>query len=313
MKNKNLPDQTQTLGFTLLEVMAATVLLALLAVFFYAPQVASDAQRLRRMQAEVTVEEMNRIAYLSQQWVLNRDGQWPGQSSGCTLAITDLASVGLFDLSAAKSPFFRAGLKNFPPDAPLSRGEYGRYYTTCDVQTFSVSLMLDAKNAKWGNYIANLLTGSRLGRHQGGAVVSVVASWPLPGAIPALDAYVRKDAPIFTGAMGSNIDLGEHATFSASDVVLHNGHSLGKTIHYGAQLSPGSTVPDTDCAPGLAPQILTSFNHLLHRSGKSLHLAEATVVRLAGGWIVGSRTVDSDGIIDLNNDNVRINVFIYCS
>ncbi len=313
MKNKKLLGQGRTSGFTLLEVMAATVLLSLLAVFFYAPQVASDALRLRRMQAEVAVEEMNRVAYLSQQWVLNRDGQWPGQSGGCVLAIAELASTGLFELSAAQSPFFRAGVKRFPRGAPLARGEYGRYYTSCDARVFSVSLMLDAENAKWGDYIANLLVGSRIGRHEGGTVVSVVANWPLPGAIPALAAYVRRDAPAFTGAMGSNVDLGRHAILSASDVVLHNGHSLGKTLHYGAQLTPGASVPEPNCAPGLEPQILTSFNHLLHRSGKPLHLAEATVQRLSDGWVVGSRTVDSDGTLDVNNNNVRINVLIYCS
>ena len=313
MKNKKLSGQGRTFGFTLLEVMAATVLLSLLAVFFYAPQVASDALRLRRIQAEVAVEEMNRIAYLSQQWVLNRGGEWPGQSSGCGLAIADLASTGLFELSAAQSPFFRAGLKNFPPGSPLSIGEYGRYYTRCDTQTFSVLLMLDAENAKWGDYIANLLTGSRLGRHQGGTVVSVLATWPLPGAIPALAAYVRRDTPAFTGAMDSNVDLGRHAILGASDVVLHNGHSLGKTLHYGAQLAPGSAVPEPNCAPGLSPQILTSFNHVLHRSGKPLHLAEATVQRFADRWYVGSRTVDSDGTVDLDNNNIRVNVLIYCS
>ena len=313
----------QTAGFTLLEVLASTVLIALIAVFFYAPNAVSKIQDFRRLQADVVAEELNRVGLAAQDWALDNNGNWPSMASDCAFLFTTLVAGGKLDpfdgSSQPASAFYHVGEKNIPTENPLfTTIELGRYYPYCDNDQLQVEVFFSENDARWGHYIANRLAGaaaSDLGKDSEN-VVKLQSFWPLPTAIPLLDGYVSKAEPEFTGAMVSNVDLGGHAIIGANDVVLSNGHSLGKTVVYGTVIAPGRAIEKPTCAPGLTPQIFASFNNLFHSRGRPIHYAEVFTEEreINPAWVVRSRVIASaGGSGEYDNPNLKITVLIRCS
>ena len=311
-------------GFTLLEMMASLLVLALLAGSFYAPQVLSQARELQRAQALITAEQLNRIAAVAQDWTLSNNGHWPDVSNRCANLFPLLSSrlLGLESSATPSSPWLHGAPRSLPiTHSAWNQGQLGRYYPSCSNDDLQIELFMRSEDELWAHYIKNRLTGAVLDQFSGRNYVRLRAQWPLPAAIPALDALVSKSRPELTGALRSNVDVGRHAVFGASDVILDNGHSLGKTIAFAENARPRQIVSAPRCAPGLRPQALASFNRLLHSSGKPINFSAAIVVPLdadainnpGNRWLVSSQVIDSDGTIDNNNPAIRINVLVRCS
>lgn len=313
-----------TRGFTLLEVMAATLLIALMASFFYAPEALSRVRELRRAQADVVADELDRVALAAQDWTLDHGGAWPASDSDCAFLFEVLrgggALFGFDDAVAPRSSFYRAGARALPFRNPLwSEGELGRYYAWCDAERLQLEMFFAPGDLRWAEYIANRLAGTtvaRLGEAHGGAV-RLRAQWPQPAAIPLFDGLVSSAAPEFTGPLVGNLDAGGNAIVRAGDVVLTDGHSLGKTVIYAATVAPGTRIPPPRCAPGLEPQALLSFNRLLHADGRPIHYAEVYLRErvLAGErvWQFNSKVQDTRNVLEFNNSKIRINVIIRCA
>ena len=316
-------------GFTLLEVMATTILLALLTATFYAPNVLSKLQDFQRHQADVVAEELNRVGIAAQRWTLDESvgvgDRWPGGAE-CLLLFPRLGErAGGFDgFINPKTAFYRAGYMRLPTaSSSLNTFELGRYYPSCNNERLRLQIFFDADDGRWGHYIANRLAGAVAvdlgGRYDG--VVRLVSDWGRPAAALLSDLgddIVSKSAPEFTGALRSNLDAGRHAIYGANDVVLSNGHSLGKTIVYAAVVSPGSMIGKPDCAPGLTPQILASFNSLYHSRGHPINYAEVfTEERELDGkpaWKVRTRIIAAPSrYSEYDFGNMRINVLVRCS
>lgn len=313
-------------GFTLLEMMAALLVLSLLAGSFYAPRVLSQARELQRAQALSIAEQINRVATIAQDWTLSHNGHWPDAANQCAGLFTLLSDrlQGLEAVSAPPSPWLVDGSRVLPITNPAwrRRGEIGRYYPFCDDRGLQIEIFIRGRDALWADYIRNRLANAEVDRFGGRIFVRLRAHWPLPAAIPALASLVSKDSPEFTGAMRSNINLGGHAIFDANDLILSNGHSLGKTVSYASNVAPNTHISTPACAPGLKPQALASFNRLLHKSGKPINFSAAIVKPLpsAGGgnnrsnrWMIQSQVIDSSGAIDKNNTEIRVNVLVRCS
>ena len=313
-------------GFTLLEMMASLLVLALLAGSFYAPRVLSQARELQRAQALAAAEQINRIGTVAQDWTLSNNGHWPDAGNQCANLFLLLASrlQGLEAASAPSSPWRRAGRKTLPITHPgwNQSGEIGRYYPSCSADSLQVETFISSEDELWAYYVRNRLAGAEVDQFAHQNFVRLRVHWPLPAAIPALSDLVSKSQPEFTGAMRSNIDVGGHAILRASDMILDNGHSLGKTIAYAENLRPNVRITAPACAPGLRPQALASFNRLLHKSGKPINFSAALVrpdsrsdpVNNPGNrWLVLSRVIDSSGVVDDNNPDVRISVLVRCS
>ena len=308
-------------GFTLLEMMASLLVLALLVGSFYAPRVLSQARELQRAQALVTAEQINRIGTVAQDWTLSNNGNWPDQQRQCgnLFALLRGQLRGLEANAAPASPWRQAGQQALPITHSnwRRRGEIGRYYPSCSAGNLQIEVFMHSDDVLWAHYIRNRLAGAQVDRFHNRQYVRLRAHWPLPAAIPAFASLVSKSQPELTGAMRSNIDLGGHAVLGANDVILNNGHSLGKTVSYANNVIPNRFITTPRCAPGLRPQALASFNRLLHRSGKPINFSAAIVEPMHRGninrWRVRSHVIDSSGTVDNNNRDVRINVIVRCS
>lgn len=311
-------------GFTLLEVLAATVLIALLAAFFYAPSVMSKIQDFQRHQADVVAEELNRVGVAAQHWTLDEGGgSWPGATIGCASLFERLASQ-LSQFRGARNPktaFHRAGYMELPTASSLVNSvELGRYYPSCSGERMILEVFFDADDARWARYITNRMAGAiadDLGEDYD-RVVRLRSVWLLPAVALRSDEYVSKTEPEFEGALRSNIDLGGRAVYGASDVVLHNGHSLGKSFLYAAVVSHNDTVPKPTCAPGLSPQILASFKTMKHGNGKPIHYAEVYTEDIelenVPHWRVKAQILSYPETSNIRpSAYIRINVLVRCS
>lgn len=310
-------------GFTVLEAMIATVLIALLSTFFYAPNVVSKIHDFRRMQADVVAEEMNRIGLAAQDWALKNDNAWPNPEADCALMFSTLTNAGMlgeFDgTQNPKTAFYITGNRALPTANPLVQNvEPGRYYAWCDDEELQIDLFFDDDDARWAHYIANRLAGASVTELEDSDDLRLRSFWPLPSAIPILSDFVSRSAPEHTGAMQGNINMGGNAIIGANDVVLRSGHSLGKTIVYAGVVVPGTRLLKPGCSPGLTPQILASFNSLFHSTGRPLHYAEVfsedVTVENKPAWRVRTRVIaNPGGSGQLDYEDLKVNVLIRCS
>ena len=302
-------------GFTLIEMLAVIVVLSLLATGYYAPQIAVEARRIKRVQADVVAQEIALLGAAAQAYALAHiGGEWPRQEDDCALAHEELTDRLPSDAFSRDTVFhITAGADDALPFAVAENPAHlGRYYFDCSENAggerplFRVRLMFDGDAAGWAEYIANQLPNSAVS--VSGDYRGVEVGWPEAAVLPALDDYVSKDDP----ELESNLDMNGHTIFDVGEVILDSGQTLASALQYAGVAVPGNYVNKPACPPGLTPQVVTVPLEMSHPDSQPITHFRVYASDSGGRWRIRS-SVHGIGSEFTDSNVVRVGVFTLCS
>ncbi len=300
-------------GFTLIEVLAVVLLLSLLATGYYGPQLLSETRRIKRMQADVIAQEISSLGGAAQAHTLANAGVWPRQDHDCRQAYQALTDRLPSEAFSRDTAFYRGRAQEGAPQfAPSGEQAYiGRYYFDCSENTqgertlFRVRLILGGDAAAWAEYIANQLPNSIV---TGGAEVhGLEVGWPPPLALPAFDAFVAKNDPVFE----ADLDVDGHSILDVGEVILSSGQTLASSLQYAGIAAPGNVVDKPGCPPGLAPQVVTVPVEVSHTDTQPITYFRTYASDIGSAWRIKSVVYGAHG--QSHDGHVRVSVFTLCS
>lgn len=205
-------------GFTLLEVMVAVMIMALLAMAA-APNIREEINSRR---TELTVQETQLILDAVRSFRIDT-GSWPGGAT-CLTAINALTTA---------SPAYLVGVTNINKfNQSLS--------TSCTAQTFSIAQTLVPD---WDSVVANRLPGTTLSATPANSIISTIG---IPGTEAALDGKLSRVATgnaelnrMRTNLLLGNNNISEVAGISAQSLAL-TGNASAASANISGAVTAGS-------------------------------------------------------------------------
>ena len=274
-------------GFTMVELLMTMALASLLLGTVYSAITLSRVDEIDRQIEGVTAAQMARIAEAAQVFTLDNSGAWPDEVNLC---------VGDFAVLSAGG--YVGGLSGA---SPLG-ASYTTACTTGNSGQFSVTI--DTGDTVAAGTIANALTDGVA------AGSSVTASWPLPAAIPALDALLPLDG---SRAMTGDFDAGGHYLLNATDVLTTTGQSLAGAVQNLTTIDPSGTVAKPTCPTGMSPDaFVTGFPIRSLPSSGALYSLGASRVDLGASWRFDVTAVGPSGPETVTGSYVRVTVATQC-
>ena len=314
MKASLLDRRGLTTGFTLLELLVVMLVLSLLATGYYGPQLLAETRRIKRTQADVVAQEISLLGAAAQAYTLaHQSGDWPRQAQDCLRAHEQLTERLPSEAFSRDTAFYRGPAAGFAAPFMITDGQLhlGRYYFDCSENPdgerplFRVRLALGEDTAVWAEYIANQLPNPEIVVNSD--VRSLEVGWPLPSALPALDALVAKNDPVFE----ADLDVNGHAIFAAEEVILEGGQTLASSLQYAGIAAPGNLVDKPRCPPGLVPQVVTVPIELSHEVPQPITYFRAYATDIGNAWRISSTVHGTDS--QSTGARMRMSVFTLCS
>ena len=301
-------------GFTLLEMLVVMIVLSLLTTGYYGPQLLAETRRIKRIQADVISQEISMLGSAAQSYALAHAGVWPRQDYDCQQAHLELTNRLPEEAFNQDTVFYTGtvGSDNLPFSVDEDQTHLGRYYFDCseiengDRPRFNVRLILDGNAVAWVEYIANQLPNSRVVGNSD--VRGLEVGWPATAAIPALDDFVSKTAPVFEG----DINVNGHSIFDADEVILNSGQTLASSLQYAGIATPGNYIDKPDCPAGLVPQVVAVPLEVSHEDDQAITYFRAYAMDVGELWRIKSTVYGAESE-SLDAARVRVGVFTLCS
>ena len=300
-------------GFTLLEMLAVMLVMGLLASGYYGPQLLAETRRIKRIQADVMAQEISLLIAAAQAHSLAHAGEWPRQHHDCRRAHEALTARLPSEAFSRDSAFYRGPAPSHAPSftpggEPL---HLGRYYFDCGRTAdgtrplFRVRMVLGEDTVTWAEYIANQLPNSVVG---GGTTLrSVEVAAPQLAVLPAFDAFVVKDDPVFE----ADLDVEGNSIFDVGDVILDSGQTLASALQYAGIAVPGNYVNKPDCPLGLTPQVITVPLEVSHEELQPITYFRTYANDLGSAWQISSEVYGMRS--EAAAPRMRVSVFTLCA
>jgi len=184
MKN-NLVKQS---GFTIIELMIVMIVMSL----FAAPFAYQHIMKFEEDRIEIAVAEINDLFQSAQNYAAEQGGDWPGEASNCTNAISVMEGANYLEGFSIRTPFGT----NVATSCTTGSGK--RFLVTVDA--------VDSGNAQ-------LLDGYLPSSNVTGSLVTV--SVPMPASIPALEHLLPRDG---SRSMTGDLDMDGNDILNANQV-----------------------------------------------------------------------------------------------
>ncbi|MGU9977087.1 MAG: hypothetical protein ACNYNY_00105 [Candidatus Oxydemutatoraceae bacterium WSBS_2016_MAG_OTU14] len=304
-------------GFTVLEVLTALILLSLISLFFWVPEMEARVRDLHRTRATIAVEEMHRLGVAAQLYSLDNNGDWPDLDNQCVDSL-DALSSGRID---AQSPFYTGAVLNNDnlPERfqQQKRVRVGEYTFSCPDQEgqlgapreWLVRLVLAGNDKAWAAYIANQFAGAQHTPLDEYAVVEV--STLQPSSIPALDAYLPRDG---SASMQGDLNMGRYDIHQAAEVMLDTGQTLGSVPVLHAVTRPGNHVLKPTCPPHYQALIFVTPQSIAHKDGFPITRFRVWASDEGTTWQIHSEVFGTSTMPDQNNHNkVLVQTLVKCA
>lgn len=232
-------NQQRPNGFTLIELLAVIALMSVLASLVGPALINMQLKRSDQMVLDRTAEQLSRLAQAAQRHALDNTGIWPDESNACAGAYATLNGASRI------------------PGIPTTDPWGNSWIITCTVGG-DITISATADNNRNADLVANLVTGSTVVGNR------ITGNWPLPAALPALDALLPRDG---SRAMTGDLDMDNHRIDDAGEITTE-GLSITKEImsQYVQMDSRtfmlGTTIPKPSCASGGTPKIMLHVHGL---------------------------------------------------
>lgn len=282
-------------GFTVLEVLLATLILSTIAATIWAPRLVSEAQELRLQIADLLVEEIHVLSNAARRHATRNSGEWPGQQDdGCP---SDSAWAALSPEVPGldrNSPLLRLGTST-KANGETQTTTLGIYEFRCDDNDFVIDASAHSDDIDLLDYAASQFARAN---------------------VQFVDGADRMRVPVASSTALPELE-------ELDDVQLKTGQSLGSAVTFAGVFDPGNEIEKPECPAelGYVPQIVTVPVQMSHSEGfpmvefrvwaEDLAATPTTPAR----WRLRSHVVTSanDGSPEPDNDDVRIAAFVKCS
>ena len=226
-------------GFTLIELLGVIALMSVLASLVGPALINMQLKRSDQMVLDRAAEQLSRLAQAAQRHALNNTGVWPDEANACAGAYAILNGASRI------------------PGIPTTDPWGNNWIISCTAGgDITVSAMAD--NNRNAELVANSVTGATVTGNR------VTGNWPLPAALPALDALLPRDG---SRAMTGDLDM-DNNNISAAGEITTEGLSVTREImpQYvqmdSRTFQLGALIPKPSCASGGSPRILLHVHGL---------------------------------------------------
>jgi len=226
-------------GFTLIELLGVIALMSVLASLVGPALINMQLKRSDQMVLDRAAEQLSRLAQAAQRHALDNTGVWPDEANACAGAYATLNG-------ASRIP----GIPTTDP--------WGNNWIISCTAGGDITVSATADNNRNAELVANSVTGATVTGNR------VTGNWPLPAALPALDALLPRDG---SRAMTGNLDMDNNNIGAAGEITTEGLSVTREIMPQYVQMDSrtfqlGTLIPKPSCASGGSPRILLHVHGL---------------------------------------------------